>query len=196
MGSGGLAEGKKNARRQHAWIVFEDESSVSDRPPIRTTWAPKGRTPVVTHPYRWKKVSVAGALAYRWDGRRCRLVFQTKPDNYNSAALVRFLRALHRSFRDRKVILVWDRLNAHKSKQMLRYLATQRHWLRIEWLPAYAPDLNPVEMLWGNVKGQEIANLEVEDTLDVVDGLRAGLRRAHRRNLGLSFLEHTGLSFA
>jgi hypothetical protein len=140
VGGQGLAAGKKNARRQRAWIVFQDESGVSDRPPIRTTWAPKGRTPVVTHPYKWKKVSVSGALAYRWDGRRCRLLFQTKPDNYNSAALIRFLRILRRSFRGRKVILIWDRLNAHKSRQMARYLAGQRHWLRVESLPPYAPD--------------------------------------------------------
>jgi len=148
----------------------------------------------VTHPYHWKKVSVAGALAYRWDGRRCRLLFQTKPDNYNTEALIRFLRLLRSCFRGKKVILVWDRLNAHKSKEMARYLACQRRWLRVEWLPPYAPDLNPVETLWGNVKGQEIANLDVEDTLDVVDGLRAGLRRVQRGNLGFSFLQHAGLS--
>lgn len=195
MGGSGLATGKKNARRQRAWIVFQDESGVSDRPPIRTTWAPKGRTPVVTHPYRWKKVSVSGALAYRWDGRRCRLLFQTKPDNYNTQALIGFLRLLRKALRGRKVILIWDRLNAHKSKGMMRYLGRQRSWLRVEWLPAYAPDLNPVEMLWGNVKGQELANLQVEDTLDVVDGLRLGLRRAQRRkNLGFAFLQHAGLS--
>ena len=84
---------------------------------------------------------------------------------------------------------------AHKSNDMARYLAGQRHWLRVEWLPPYAPDLNPVETLWGNVKGQELANLQVEDTLDVVDGLRAGLRRVQRSNLGFSFLQHAGLSF-
>jgi transposase len=195
VGGQGLAAGKKNARRQRAWIVFQDESGVTDRPPIRTTWAPKGRTPVVTHPYKWKKVSVSGALAYRWDGRRCRLLFQTKPDNYNSAALIRFLRILRGSFRGRKVILIWDRLNAHKSKEMARYLAGQRDWLRVESLPPYAPDLNPVETLWGNVKGKELANLEAEDTLDVVDGLRRGLRRVQRGNLGFSFLQHAGLSF-
>ena len=196
MGGRRLAARKKNARRQRAWIVFQDESGVSDRPPIRTTWAPKGRTPVVRHPFRWKKVSVSGALAYRWDGRRCQLFFQTKPDSYNTAALIHFLRQLKRHFRHRRVILIWDHLNAHKSAAMQAFLARQRHWLRVEWLPAYAPDLNPVETLWGNVKGQELANLDVDDTLDVVDGLRAGLRRAHRRNLGFAFLRHAGLSFA
>ena len=138
---------------------------------------------------------MAGALAYRWDARRCRLFFQTKPDNYNTQALIRFLQQLRRHLRGRKVILVWDRLNAHKSREMARHLACQRCWLRVEWLPAYAPDLNPVEALWGNVKGQELANLEVEDTLDVVDGLHAGLRRVQRGNLGFSFLQHAGLSF-
>ena len=149
----------------------------------------------MSHPYHWKKVSVAGALAYRWDGRRCRLLFQTKPGNYNTEALIRFLRPLRSCFRGKKVILVWDRLNAHKSKEMARYLARQRRWLRVEWLPPYAPELNPVETLWGNVKGKELANLDVEDTLDVVDGLRAGLRRVQRGNLGFSFLQHAGLSF-
>ncbi|MGH7331271.1 MAG: hypothetical protein ACREKS_00720 [Candidatus Rokuibacteriota bacterium] len=46
-----------------------------------------------------------------------------------------------------------------------------------------------METLWGNVKGQELANLEVDDTLDVVDGLHAGLRRVQRSNLGFSFLQ-------
>ncbi len=90
----------------------------------------------------------------------------------------------------KKVILAWDRLNAHKSKETARYLACQRPWLRVEWLPPYAPDLNPVETPWGNVKGQELANLEVEDTVDVVDGLHGGLRRAQRGDLGCSFLPH------
>jgi len=190
-----VAQGKKNASKDRAWIVFEDESGVSDRPPVRRTWAPRAHTPVVTHPFHWKKVSVAGALAYRWDGRRCRLYFHTKPDSYNTAAVIRFLRALKRHFRGRRVILLWDRLNAHRSRAMAAFLATQRLWLRIEWLPTYAPDLNPVEFLWGNVKGKELANMTVEDTLDVADALSRGLARARRADLGFAFLRHAGLSF-
>jgi transposase len=189
-----VAESEKNAKRRRAWIVFEDESGVSDRPPLRRTWAPKGETPVVTHPFHWKKVSVAGALAYRWDGRRCRLLFHTKPDSYNTSALIRFLRMLGRHFRAVKVILLWDRLNAHRSREMAAYLGQQR-WLKIEWLPTYAPELNPVEFVWGNIKGKELANLSVEETLDVVDGMRRGLRRVRRHDLGFSFLTHAGLSF-
>jgi putative transposase len=41
---------------------------------------------------------------------------------------------------------------------MKRYLDSQRSWLEVEPLPSYSPDLNPVEAMWGNVKGQELAN--------------------------------------
>jgi putative transposase len=57
-----------------------------------------------------------------------------------------------------KAILLWDGLPAHKSRVMKEYLLQQRNWLRVERLPGYAPDLNPVEMLWGKIKGQELAN--------------------------------------
>ena len=47
-----------------------------------------------------------------------------------------------------KAALVWDGLGAHRSRAMRAFLATQRDWLVVERLPAYAPDLNPVEALW------------------------------------------------
>ncbi len=147
----------------------------------------------MVHPYRWKKVSVAGALAYRWDGRRCRLYFQTKEGSYNTRSLITFLRVLKKHFRGRRVVLIWDRLNAYRSAEMNRYLARQP-WLSVEYLPSYAPDLNPIEPVWGNVKGQELANLPVEDTFDVVYELHRGLRRVRRLELGHAFLAHGGLS--
>ncbi len=149
----------------------------------------------MTHPYRWNKMSVAAALGYRWDGRCCRLCFQTKSGNYNTLTLIGFLKLLKRHFRGRKLILIWDRLNGHRSHVMKSYLAQQRSWLRVEFLPPYAPDLNPVETLWGNVKGQELANLEVDNVLDMADDFRKGLARARRNNLGFAFLAHAGLSF-
>ena len=74
-----VAGNKKNARRRRAWILFQDESGVSERPPLRRTWAPKGETPVLVYAFNWKKLSISAALGYRWDGKRCRLWFQTRP---------------------------------------------------------------------------------------------------------------------
>jgi len=117
-------------------------------------------------------------LAFRWDGRRTRFFFQTRPGTYTDRALITFLRALRRHFRRQRVILIWDGLGAHKSGRMRTYLAQQTHWLRVEPLPAYAPDLNPVEPLWGNVKSQEMANVCAPDLSALRRPLRAGLTRA------------------
>jgi transposase len=148
------------------------------------------------HAFNWKKLSVAMALALRWDGRRSQLFFQTLPGSYNGSSLISFLEDLKRHLRGRRVTLVWDGLPAHKGREMTAYVARQRHWLVVERLPGYAPELNPSELVWGNVKGQELANLCADNLAEVEVALRAGLRRVARHpTLAFAFLRHTGLSF-
>ena len=190
-----LAPGKKNARRRRAWLVFEDESGVSQQPVVRRTWAPRGATPVLTHTGgHWKRLSIAAALAFRWDGRRTRFYFQTHPGSYTDVTLIAFLRDLRRHFPTQRVILLWDGLGAHKSGPMTTYLRQQRAWLCVERLPAYAPELNPVEQVWGNVKGRELANLCAPDLAALRTPLRTGFARIRRqRHLAFAFLRHAGL---
>ena len=196
MGVHAVAQGKKNARRRRAWIVFQDESGVSQRPPVRRTWAPRGETPILIHAFNWKRLSVSVALAFCWSGRRTRLFFQTRPDSYATASLIAFLGDLKREFRGRRVILIWDGLPAHKSREMTAFLRTQHAWLSVERLPGYAPELNPAEQLWGNVKGHELANQCAENLKEVAAALRKGMARVRRRpSLAFSFLKHAGLSF-
>ena len=79
---------------------------------------------------------------------------------------------------------------------MTDYLRRQRAWLVVERLPGYAPDLNPVETLWGNVKGQELANRCAENLAELDTEIHAGMGRVRRSShLAFSFLEHVGLSF-
>ncbi len=144
----------------------------------------------------WSRLSIAAALAFRWDGRRRRCYFQTRPGSYNDLALIGFLRALKRHFRGRPIILIWDGLGGHKSRLMRQYLTHQRSWLTVERLPGYAPELNPVEQIWGNLKGCELANLCPLDILALRAPLRAGFDRIRRRPwLTLAFLRHAGLAF-
>jgi transposase len=191
-----MAGSKKNAGRRKAWIFFQDESGISQRPSIRRTWAPKGETPVLIHAFNWKKLSLCAAIGYRWDGRRSRLFFQTRAGSYNEKSLICFLQDLKRHLCGHPAILVWDGLPSHKSRAMNQYLQEQRHWLTVERLPGYAPDLNPVEMLWGNIKGQELANRCAENLAEAARAVRRGMARvrsSHR--LPFSFLDHAGLSF-
>ncbi len=165
MGAGAVADGEKSARRRGALIVFEDESGFSLLPAVRATWAPRGKTPVLRHRFSWKRLSMAGALAYEPDGSDAQLIFQMRPGAYNDQSLIEFLTEMHALLDDRKVILIWDGLPSHRSRRMKDWLATQRSWLRVEQLPGYAYDLNPIESVWGNLKGQELANL-CPDTID------------------------------
>ena len=197
MEAAALAAGKKNARRRRAWLVFEDESGLSHQPVVRRTWAPRGRAPILTHTgAHWQRLSVAAALAFRWDGRRRRFYFHTRPGTYTDGSLIAFLRSLKRHFCGVPVILLWDGLSAHKSRRMTAYLTRQRGWLRVERLPAYAPELNPVEQVWGNVKGTDLANVCPTEILALRRPLRRGFARIRRHpTLAFSFLRHAGLGF-
>ncbi len=76
---------------------------------------------------------------------------------------------------------------------MHAFLATQHSWLVVERLPAYAPDLNPVEGLWGNPKGTELANLRVDTIAETEYHARRGVRRIRKeKDLAFAFLRHTG----
>ncbi len=79
---------------------------------------------------------------------------------------------------------------------MQDYLREQRAWLTIEWLPSYAPDLNPAEGIWNNVKSREMANYCPDRMTEAAARFRRGLQRvSYTRLLPFSFLRHAGLSF-
>ena len=79
---------------------------------------------------------------------------------------------------------------------MKQFLFQQRDWLTIEWLPGYAPDLNPTEGVWNNIKARELANFCADHIDEATNAFRKGLRRvAHTARLPMSFLRHTGLFF-
>ena len=137
---------------------------------------------------------MSAALAYRADGTEAALVFQIKDGTYNTESLIEFLEGFHAHFANEKVTLIWDGLPAHKSKAMVAWIAAQRSWLVVERLPGYAPDLNPVELVWGNVKTRELANL-CPDTIDDAEvAADAALGRiGNNEQMCFNFLEHTGL---
>jgi transposase len=150
---------------------------------------------VLRHRFSWTRLSMSGALAYRADKTEAALVFQIKQGAYNTDALIEFLTDLHDHFGAEKVTLIWDGLPSHRSKRMKAWIATQRHWLRVEQLPPYAYDLNPIEQVWGNIKQVELANL-CPDTIDQAQAAaEAGLERVgSSHELCFAFLAHTGLS--
>jgi putative transposase len=105
-----------------------------------------------------------------------------------------FLTELGRHLDDEKVTLIWDGLPSHRSLAMQRFLRKQRKWLVVERLPAYAPDLNPVEQIWGNLKNTELANLCLDTIGEAEEIVDEGLCRiGNETTLAFAFLRHCGL---
>ncbi len=78
---------------------------------------------------------------------------------------------------------------------MQAFLKKQRRWLVVERLPAYAPDLNPVEQVWDNLKGGELANLcldTIGEAEEIVD--QGHCRIGNETTLAFAFLRHCGLT--
>jgi transposase len=163
---------------------------------VRTTWAPRGQTPILYHHWRRRdRISVAGFICYHPDGRRARLLTDHTIGAYHTAKLIEALRRLPTLLDRAPVILVWDGLPAHRSTDMKAWLATQTHWLQVVQLPGYAPDLNPVEPIWSAIKGKDLANYAATDPTDLRQAARRAIGRIHRNPaLPWSFLTHTDLT--
>lgn len=139
---------------------------------------------------------MAGALGYHASdaSRGPRLCFHLQPDSYDTTSLIEVLTQLGAFYAGEQVVLLWDGLGAHWSHAMRDWVATQ-DWLEVERLPAYAPELNPVEGLWANVKAVELANFAGEVVVEVADVAERGIHRVcGDEQLVWSFLAHTGLA--
>jgi transposase len=149
------------------------------------------------HPFNWKKASMAAALCYGVRGGGAQLAFHVTAGNYDTDRLIEVLEGLRRFLGGEKATLLWDGLPAHRSRAMQAWLNCQRSWLVVERLPAYAPDLNPVEGLWSSLKAVELANLTSPTLAEVIAQAHRGIERVRgTRHLAYSFLRHAGLSVA
>ncbi|WP_444972109.1 IS630 family transposase [Streptomyces canus] len=194
------AEVKEPGRPGGGYICFEDEAGFTRKPPRGRTWGRRGRTPVVTVSGRRSgRLSVAGLIAMR-PGSRTRLCHRLrthragkgKRRSMGERDFIALVDGVHQLVKA-PIVLVWDRLNTHVSHAM-RELIAEREWLTVFLLPAYSPDLNPVEWVWAHVK-HSLANLAVV-ALDRLEALvRNRLKRLQYRPDTLDgFIAGTGLT--
>ena len=154
-------------------------------PPVRKTWAPRGRTPVIHHRYRHDRISVISALSVSPKRRWLGLYSRFHQKNILGNDVADFLRHLLRHLRGH-VIVIWDNARIHRC-QPVRDLCGRYKRLHLEALPPYAPELNPVEAAWGYTKGT-LANGRPDDKSELLQDLVEtvnGLTRSQRRLRGL-----------
>lgn len=166
-------------------------------PLVRRTWAPRGQTPVLRQRGRSRlKVSVIGALVISPRRRRVRAYFALRVEaSFDGEHILAFLQQLCRTLHT-PVALIWDRLQAHRGQPVAGWLARNPHRIQAHLLPAYAPELNPVELIWGHAKCNPMANYAPTELHDLVMQTQwSTLAIATNEPLLRSFIQHCPLSF-
>lgn len=179
---------KEKARRERRDLVFVDESGFYLLPGVVKTYAPKGQTPIMDEWQTRDHLSVMGGVTA--GGKVYSLV---RPTSLNGLHGIEFLVHLGRLVGDR-LLVIWDGSPIHRRAEVRAFVAEARGKIHLEPLPAYAPDLNPVEWLWKHLKKVELRNLTCLDLEQLHMELHLALGRVRqRRNLVRSFFQGAGL---
>jgi transposase len=156
-------------------LLFADESEALTHPYLARAWAKRGADLRVPAPGQAAKAAMIGALD--WQSRK--LIVHTSKTK-RSTDFIAFLEQLDGLYGPRPgvaakpVVLVLDNGPIHTSKASTAALAARAHWLTIEWLPKYAPELNDIEIVWGILKSRHLAH----QTFTSVEHLDAAIHRA------------------
>jgi len=169
---------QKKGLNSNARIAFLDESGISERPTVRRTWAPKGKTPVIVGAGHWKRRSVIGAIVCSARGTNPKFYLAITAGSVYKEDDANFLKQLRRHERGR-LILLWDNLAGHKSA-LVRETAKKSR-ITLEYFPSYAPELNPVEYAWAAAKNRDLANLYPNGLEELDKSIRRMRRRLQRR---------------
>jgi transposase len=124
--------------------------------------------------FTWKRLSVIAGVTV-WT-----VSFRLYPGTIKSPQIVDFLRHLRRQLQ-RKLLSIWDGLKAHRSRLVQQYVEASAGAIRLARLPAYAPELNPAEYVWGYCEQHEIANFCPKDLAQLGHFAGGRLRSMPRR---------------
>jgi len=164
---------KAKAQKEKRTLVFVDESGLTQKPAAKSTWAPEGETPVLELNFNWKKLSVIGGITLK------SLYFQLHEDSVKAPEVIAFLQHLQQHIPG-KLLVIWDGLPAHRSKLVADYLSSTKSRVWVERLPGYAPELNPIEYLWGYAKGNDLANFAPKELWELSRAARKAFLRVRK----------------
>jgi transposase len=158
-------------------LLFGDESEALTHPYLAHVWAKKGADLRVPAPGQASKIALIGA--FDWAQRE--LIVCTS-HRKRSADFIVFLEEIDRRYgpqpgRDPKPVrLVLDNGPIHTSKATRAALAARASWLTVEWLPKYAPELNPIERVWRDLKRHHLAHKTFTDREDLANAIHETVR--------------------
>ena len=181
MARGALAGAQKKCDQEGRTVVWVDEAGFYLLPGLVRSYAPRGQTPILRLPLTRDHLSAISALTL--DGR---LFLQVRPYSLRGPDAVEFLRLLLRQVRG-PLLVIWDGSPIHRAKAVKDSLAGgAARRLRLEPLPAYAPELNPDEGIWSYLKRVGLRNVRCQDLAHLDDELRRAVARLRRKRTVLN----------
>lgn len=143
------------AALKEGWrLFFQDEVGFQTEGTLAYTWGAKGKKVEIPNYGRHGRVNLIGAFELG-TGAFYGVLTSFK---VTATRFRRFLCHLKHEMRTDKILVIADNARFHKAKWLNEWLGSQVAWLRLEFLPAYSPDFNPIERLWRWFKGQFIHN--------------------------------------
>ena len=171
-------------------ILFLDVSGFQLLPTVVRTWAPIGQTPILKAKISRSKYNTIAAMTT--DGR---MFTYLDKKSFHSEGVIRFLRHML-SLLPGKVLLIWDNASTHTSHEMQSFLEQPdiRRRLMTLHLPPYAPDLNPVELVWHYLKYVLLKNRVFRNLRELKVALQRAILWVKRRpELLRQFVRHIHL---
>lgn len=141
---------RRLARKKKAIIFFGDEAGVRSDHHAGTTWAVKGKTPVVSSTGARFGLNMISAVSAQGEFR-----FMTVRGRVGAAVFIEFLKRLIHGI-DRMVLLIVDGHPAHKARMVKNFIDSVKDRLQLFYLPPYSPELNPDERVWNDLKNNAI----------------------------------------
>jgi transposase len=167
---------EKRARRERAEILWADESGLRSDHSAGRTWAPVGRTPVTHGTGKRFKANMIAAVSNTGTLR-----FRVFEERFTGPLFLDFLKRLVKDNRGRKVVLIVDGHPAHRARIVRDWVAQNRDLIELHFLPGYAPELNPAEMLNQDVKTNALGRRRPLDITQLKADVRSFLRSCQRQ---------------
>jgi transposase len=184
----------REAEQRGAHLVFLDESGFMLTPSVRRTWAPRGQTPILDASDRRDRISAISSITVSPVSRRLNLYFDLLPNqNAHAEDTIAYLQRLRTRLGGPMTVL-WDGGAIHERSLLVRAFLAKHPEIVTERLPAYAPEVNPDELVWSWTKYGRLSNLAAQNIDWLFDHVVEALYylRQHPEKLA-SFIAHTKL---
>lgn len=162
---------RNQAKHEKARIYWGDEMGARSDHQAGRSYAPQGKTPIRMGTGKRFRVNMLSAITNR--GNLAFMVFKSR---FTANVFLRFSRRLVKQAR-RKVFLIMDGHPVHRSRMVKRWLLQNDERIRLFFLPAYSPELNPDEMLNQDVKANAVGKKCPHSQPELMRNLRGYLCR-------------------